>query len=103
MNPIMNMMSFDKSEPKEKVCWEVTIGEYRYHLSNTGIALVFKGNSIKPSYRIDKNGCDCPSAAYGQRPCKHEKPLSFRSDGHDTSSHKGDETSSWSDVTDLLS
>jgi hypothetical protein len=51
---------------------------YRYEF-HSDRALVFKGDSDEPSYTITFAGCDCPAAAYGKRPCKHEKALSFTS------------------------
>jgi len=83
MSPIINLG--DTGGPNgPHSFWEVTIGDYRYELFPNQRALVYKGDSVKHSYEITYSGCDCPSAVYGNRPCKHEKPISWRGDGKPT-------------------
>jgi len=101
MTPIINMQDFGKAKYSDNSSWEVTIDGYRYELFSNGFALVYKGDSVKPTYEIDTNGCNCPSAAYGRRPCKHEKPLTFKGDDNRNAGDEED-ISSWSDVTELL-
>jgi hypothetical protein len=79
MSPIVDLTDFGgPSGPR--LIWGVILGDYRYEF-HPDRALVYKGEATEHSYTINYSGCDCPSAVYGTRPCKHEKPLSYRSDG----------------------
>jgi hypothetical protein len=79
MSPIIDITDLEGPSGPHLI-WEATIGDYRYEFHPKS-ALVFKGDAVKPSYEITNAGCDCPSAVYGNRPCKHEKPIKYRSDG----------------------
>lgn len=81
MSPIRQLDDFGGPDGP-RLIFSVTLDGYRYEFCPDR-ALVYKGDATEPSYRITAAGCDCPSAAYGKRPCKHEKPITFRSDSTD--------------------
>lgn len=75
----MNFVDLSSSDDNEvKFVKEILLADYRFHEMSDGSFLVFKDIDEDHSYEINSEfGCNCPSATYRAKQCKHEKAIGF--------------------------
>ena len=74
----MGIIDLNESQPGRTLVKEIIAGDYRFHQMTDNSYLVFKEIDEEPSYEINAElGCNCPSATYRAKSCKHEKLIGF--------------------------
>lgn len=74
----MSFIDLSEQPSEPKLVKEILRDDYRFHEMTNGSYFVFKDVDEEPCYEIDAEfGCNCPSATYRNKTCKHEKMVGF--------------------------